>query len=244
MECDIFSALPGIQFFAEHGYADRVDDTLLRANFRGICNSELDTWVKACDLDHIPEISNAKMSHGNPSKWLLWQDPLLSIFDPLIKNPPALQAHYKKLAETLLRAARSPAANRRLLFPALLAQTLALKCNLRRELALAYRAGNHTRLWQLAGDIKALSRAVAKLRNEHCALWLSLYKPFGLEVLECRYGGLQARLDGLIGRIDDYLKGRVKEIPELAAKLEPPVKRPAGECVFQYARAATPSAIK
>jgi len=60
MECDLFSALPGIQFFAEHGYADRVDDTLLRANFRGICNAEFDTWVKVCDLDQIPEISNPK----------------------------------------------------------------------------------------------------------------------------------------------------------------------------------------
>ena len=244
MECDLFSALPGIQFFAEHGYADRVDDTLLRANFRGICNAEFDTWVKVCDLDQIPEISNPKTSNGNASKWLLWQDPLLSIFDPLIKNPPALQAHYAKLAETLLREARRSPANRRLLFPALVARTVALKCNLRRELALAYRAGNHTRLWQLIKDVKALAKAVAKLRDEHCALWLSLYKPFGLEVLECRYGGLQARLDGLINRIDDYLKGRTRDIPELAAKLEPMVSMPAGDCSFDYARAATPSVIK
>ncbi|MBU0715574.1 MAG: beta-N-acetylhexosaminidase [Verrucomicrobia bacterium] len=244
MECDLFSALPGIQFFAEHGYADRVDDTLLRANFRGICNAEFDTWVKVCNLDQIPEISNPKTSHGNASKWLLWQDPLLSIFDPLIKNPPALQAHYEKLAETLLRAARRAPANRRLLFPALVARTVALKCNLRRELALAYRAGNHTRLWQLTKDVKVLNKAVAKLRDEHCALWLSLYKPFGLEVLECRYGGLQARLDGLINRIDDYLKGRIRNIPELAAKLEPLSSMPAGDCVFNYDRAATPSVIK
>lgn len=244
MECDLFSALPGLQFFAEHGYADRVDDALLRANFRGICNAEFDTWVKVCDLDQIPEISNPKTSHGNASKWLLWQDPLLSIFDPLVKNPPALQAHYEKLAETLFRAARRSSANRRLLFPALVARTVALKCNLRRELALAYRAGNHTRLWQLTKDIKALGKAVAKLRDEHCALWLSLYKPFGLEVLECRYGGLQARLDGLINRIDDYLKGRIRDIPELAAKLEPLVSTPAGDCTFGYGRAATPSDIK
>jgi len=155
-----------------------------------------------------------------------------------------LQAYYAKLAETLLRASRRSPANRRLLFPALVARTVALKCNLRRELALAYRAGNHTRLWQLIKDVKALAKAVAKLRDEHCALWLSLYKPFGLEVLECRYGGLQARLDGLINRINDYLKGRTRDIPELAAKLEPLVSTPAGDCSFDYARAATPSVIK
>ncbi len=244
MECDLFSALPGLQFFAEQGYADRVDDALLRANFRGICNAEFDTWVKACDLDQIPEISDPKTSHGNASKWLLWQDPLLSVFDPLIKNPPELQAHYEKLAATLSGSAKRSPANRRLQFPALVAHTLALKCNLRRELALAYRAGNQTRLWHLIKDIKSLSQAVTKLRDEHRELWLSLYKPFGLEVLECRYGGLQARLDCLILRINDYLKGRIKEIPELAAKLEPVVASPAGDCSFNYDRAATPSVIK
>lgn len=246
MECDLFSALPGLQFFAEHGYADRVSDTLLRANFRGICNAEFDTWVKVCDLDQIPEISDPKTSHGNASKWLLWQDPLLSIFDPLIKHPLALQAHYAKLAEILFAAARRSPANRRLLFPARVAHTLALKCNLRRELALAYRAGNRTRLWHLTNNIKALNKAVAKLRDEHCALWLSLYKPFGLEVLECRYGGLQARLEGLSARLNDYLKGRIRDIPELAAQLEPLFAKPepAGDGMYGYARAATPSAIK
>ena len=93
-------------------------------------------------------------------------------------------------------------------------------------------------------DIKAFGKAVAKLRDEHCALLLSLYKPFGLEVLECRYGCLQARLDGLINRIDDYLKGRIRDIPELAAKLEQLVSTPAGDCCFNHARAATPSVIK
>lgn len=244
MECDLFSALPGLQFFAEHGYADKVDDTLLRANFRGICNAEFDNWLKICDLDQIPEIGDPKISHGNPSKWLLWQDPMLSLFDPLIKNPPALKTHYERLAEFILRASKRSPANRRLLFPALVAQTVALKCNLRRELALAYRAGNQTRLRQLTRDIAILRQAVAKLRDAHCDLWLSLYKPFGMEVLECRYGGLLARLDGMTTRIDDYLKGKVRDIPELAAKLEPISTMPAGDCVFGYGRAATPSTIK
>ena len=30
MECDVFSALPGLQLFAEHGYADAVDRVAAR----------------------------------------------------------------------------------------------------------------------------------------------------------------------------------------------------------------------
>ncbi len=47
MECDVFSALPGLQLFAEHGYADAVDPALLRANFRGSCDAVLDDWIQA-----------------------------------------------------------------------------------------------------------------------------------------------------------------------------------------------------
>jgi len=246
MECDLFSVLPGIQFFAEHGYADRVDDALVRANFHGICNASFDTWVKACDLDKIPEISNPKTTCGNAGKWLLWQDPLLSVFDPLIKNPPALKAHYEKLAATLRRAAGHSPANRRLLFPALVAHVVALKCTLRRDLVSAYRAGDHARLRQLTRDIRRLIKAVVELRAAHCALWMSLYKPFGMEVIEGRYGGLQARLEGMIGRINDYVEGRVREIPELAVTLEQMETNslPAGDYHFGYGRAATPSFIK
>ncbi len=243
MECDLFSALPALQCFAEHGYAERVDEDLLRANFRGICGSEFDTWVRASDLDRIPEIGDPKESHGNPSKWLLWQDPLLSLGDPLIKNPVALAAHYGRLADTLARAARRPT-DRRLQFPALLARVLSMKCTLRRELAVAYRADNRTRLRQLTHEVLALRQAAAKLRDEHSALWLNLYKPFGLEVLEGRYGGLLARLDGLAARLDLYLKGRLRDIPELTVKLEPLSTLPAGDCRFNHARVATPSVIK
>jgi hypothetical protein len=49
MECDVFSALPGIQFFAEHAYADSVDEQQLRANFRGSCDAEFDDWVGPVD---------------------------------------------------------------------------------------------------------------------------------------------------------------------------------------------------
>ncbi|MBI2440969.1 MAG: family 20 glycosylhydrolase [Lentisphaerae bacterium] len=244
-ECDIFSALPALQFFAEHGYSDRVNNALLRANFRGICQGEFNAWVKACDLDLIPEISNPEMSASNAGKWLLWQDPALSIYDPLIKDPSALKIHYERLAASLARAARHPPANRRLMFPALAARAVALKCNLRNELAIAYRAGNQTRLKQLAQEIEALLKAVAKLQSEHTALWLSLYKPFGLEVLEGRYGLLRARLERLHSRVADYLKGRINAIPELAARLEPLGSVSASDGhYFTHARSATPSVIK
>jgi len=50
-------------------------------------------------------------------------------------------------------------------------------------------------------------------------MWLATYKPFGLEVIERRYGGLIARLQSLFDRLKDYLEGDVQSIPEL--EIEP-----------------------
>lgn len=76
-------------------------------------------------------------------------------------------------------------------------------------------------------------------------MWLATYKPFGLEVIEKRYGGLRARLESLSDRLYAYLGGRVLEIPELEVRLEKIGPRTPGDLPsVAYARVATPSCIK
>ena len=202
----MFSTLPGLQLFAEHGYADAVDPALLRANFRGSCDAVLDDWLKASDLDSVPGLADPAKSCANVSAWLLWQDPLLALMDPEVAGG-SLRGHYEKLSAALFRAAKKTRASRRLIFPARLARALALKCELRRNLAEAYAAGNRRKLTKLLeGDLAALRKAVEELWKCHRDLWLATYKPFGLEVIEKRYGGLRARLESLSDRLYAYLQ--------------------------------------
>ena len=46
-EYDLFSILPGLQYFAEQGYTadNKIEENLLRSNFRGICGGNIDDWV-------------------------------------------------------------------------------------------------------------------------------------------------------------------------------------------------------
>lgn len=268
MECDVFSALPGIQFFVEHGYTagDTVDQQLLRMNFRGSCgaNADFDDWVKASAVDAPPGVDDPGKCHGNPGKWLLWQDPLLPIMDPLVEGLP-LREHYEKLAQVLFAAAeKANGGNRdsneadddaengydwgyRLLFPAYLAHALSLKSELRRRLATAYAQGDRATLRQMvASDIPALRAAVEDLWQIHRSIWMYTYKPFGWEVVEGRYGGLQARLATLADVVTAYLDGEVEEIPELEVTLErrPVWSAPGMLPEVQYARVVTPSMIK
>lgn len=247
MECDIYSSLPGIQFFAEHCYADAVDPELLRGNFRGSCDADFDDWVKAGELDRVPGIVDPADTFlaDNVSKWLLWQDPLLSLMDPHVEHLE-LREHYDGLADYLFEAAARKPSARRLQLPAYLSRVLALKFGLRRDLAAAYAAGDRERLQRIAAsDLAALRTAVDDLWRYHREMWLNDYKPFGLEVLECRYGGLRTRLESLSDRLAKYLNGELEEIPELEVKLEKIFTQEGCDLPYVgYARVATPSHIK
>ena len=244
-ECDLFSASPGIQYFAEHAYADSVDPARLRANFRGSCDADFDDWVRASDLDAIPCLKKPQESGTNVSKWLLWQDPLLAIMDPHIEGAN-LRAHYAQLAADLRVAARKGPTAARLRFPAQVAAALELKVHLRRGLAAAYAAGNRAQLRQLCDtDLPELRRRVRALWKAHRALWFGLYKPFGWECIDRRYGGLLARLETVSERLEDYLGGRVDSIPELEAELQRVFNLPEGGLpVIHASRVMTPSFIK
>lgn len=245
MECDLFSALPGLQFCAEHAYADDVDSALLEANFRGSCDADYSTWLKAAGLDCIPDPKQRAPTTTNVSKWLLWQDPILGFLDPHVDDLPALAAHYAALSQALARAATPATGDRRLGFPAAVAKVLALKCVLRRRVAAAYRRGDRKRLrGLLVHDLPVLRQAVDDLWRRHRRLWLELYKPFGLEVLECRYGGLRTRLESFSERLRDYLDGKAPSIPELEAKLEKIYAGDFRHLHFSHAQAKTPSVIK
>jgi len=245
MECDLFSALPGLQFCAEHAYADTVDGALLAANFHGSCDADYGAWLKAAELDSIPGQKDQTPSTTNISKWLLWQDPLLGFLDPQVDDLFALAAHYTALSETLFHAAETESGDRRLVFPASLAKVLAVKCVLRSQIADAYRAGDRKRLRGLvARELPALRQAVDDLWREHRRLWLSLYKPFGLEVLECRYGGLRTRLESFADRLQGYLDGTTPSIPELETKLEKIYEGDFRDLHLSHPQAKTPSVIK
>jgi len=245
MECDIFSALPGIQFFAEHAYADDVEPVLLRRNFRGSCEADFDDWFRGAELDSVPCLVDHARSHTNVSKWLLWQDPFLGLLDPEVADF-SLKEHYTELAQALSEAAAKDRASERLAFPAQVARVLSLKVNLRRDLVAAYRAGDKQAIRSmLEWDLRDLLRETTELWKRHRAMWLATYKPFGLEVIERRYGGLIARLQSLFDRLKDYLEGDVQSIPEL--EIEPQKiwdGSPDYLPTLNYSRAATPSCIK
>ncbi|SCZ87601.1 BZ3500_MvSof-1268-A1-R1_Chr2-2g05067 [Microbotryum saponariae] len=271
-ECDLYSALPGMLYQAEHAYtqAEEVDAGLLRKKFDGIAGADFDDYVFASKLDDTqPETQPISINtHYTPNiaKFLLWEDPFFSFLSPQYRGYD-LESHYLHVATYLEQALSSDfsamttiavphsvddfPANKRLQLPYLLARILSLKCHLRERLVHAYRHADHVEFTALAGPAKEsrLSRLralVKELKKVHRRHWFSLYKPFGWEVLDLRYGGLEARLETMHERLIAYLDPRdssVTRIEELEVDNEVVFEGQRLNLMLDYSRASRPQYV-
>lgn len=212
-----------------------VDIPLLKAKFDGITGGNFDDFVIASRLDDQSPETQTLDDHvhfsANTSKWMMWEEPFFGFVTPSVDAAGLdLQSHFEEL-NTYLKARLSltPSAgatdnsnspprglgdhplNARLRFPQLIAQALAIKADLRSKLASAYTSNNWEHLDELAGpypesSLRSLITTVRQLHNYHRQLWMSMYKPFGWETVDLRWGGLTARLTTMQTRIEKFLK--------------------------------------
>ncbi|MFX3635988.1 MAG: beta-N-acetylhexosaminidase [Candidatus Pristimantibacillus sp.] len=212
-----FAALLGLQLYAEHAYSEEKPTWEQLAERVKFCTGiEADAFMQMKDLDEIPgsEPNNSKQS--NPSKFLLYQDVLLGMFDKQIEGLD-LATHYAEL-ELRIHNKRDKDAVLDYLFevPEKLSAVLKRKSEIGIALKQAYDAKDNEKLRQLATDeLTAITEAVHKLRAAHRTQWLQMFKPFGWEVIDIRYGGVINRLDTASARILDYVEGRIPRIEEL-----------------------------
>ncbi|KAJ3145721.1 hypothetical protein HDU89_006956 [Geranomyces variabilis] len=269
-ECDIFSALPGFVYYAEHCYTPDADISWssVRSTFAGVCGGNLDDWMYASKIDVPLEAMDKTRFPPNVSKWILWNDPFYGFLSPQYEGLN-LQDHYQEIASYLRTASSEDALalyplNARLEFPALIAETLTIKLGLRDRLVSAYKSTDPCReLFECAqGIVQKLRQSVDTLwRHHRDRIWLTTYKPFGMEVVELRYGAIRTRLetlqdrllafcardrpDGLATSAGMFVPGmRVpprEELPELDVVLREVYASIGLEVVVDFARAYTPS---
>ena len=218
-ESCLMGILLGMQLYAEHGYAAEVPQADWYARFAFCCHGEAEAFAALKYMDEIPEAlgenGNCLRTPVNPSRWLLWQDPLLGLLDANV--PAGAGAHYARLAENMARYGReSPAHAEMFAFYATACQALALKAELGVKLHAAYCAGDREALASLADSAAGPVRgAVTRLRDAHFALWMHTNKPLGWETLDIRYGALLRRLETVRERVQAYLSGKAQALPEL-----------------------------
>jgi len=235
-----YTALLGLQLFAEHGYARELSEEKLRERFEFCNNAPFDAFMGLKDFDEVPGTEGCDGKMYNPSKYLLWQDLLLGLFDVNVAGL-SLSQHYCNLAEQY-RLYKQQNKKWAFVFDVYesLASLLAVKAELGLRINQYYHSDDRDALKSLVEkDLAELSLRTYTLREKHRELWHITNKPFGWEVLDIRYGGLINRIDTTSWRLTSYLEGELNEIPELEEKK---LRYDRGSIEqYSYRRIATPS---
>ncbi len=225
----ITSVLPLI-FYAEEAFSEQCSEEAMDRKLKMLGFGSVKDWMLLNRFDCLPGTDETNKKACDPSKALFYQDPLLGLFDGQYAGYD-LYGHYGRLAADLREAEkRGGRAQEMFSCYRVLAEFLAVKANLGKDLRKAYLAED--RAWLACIEEEQLAVCLEELETFHEyreKIWFEENKPQGYEVLDIRLGGLRARLKSAGKRIRAYLEGEIEEIPELLEERLPYEKNTDGK---------------
>lgn len=217
-ECPMVASLLALQLYGEYMYQGSYDEKVLAQRFARCCQADAQAFLELSQLNFLPGIHGHPGNPVNACKFLLYQDPLVQLFEADTKGIP-MADHFAALAPKYESYAQeNPAYSLMFRFYAALARLLALKCRWHENAADAVRQGDREAAAQLAAGIPAAVAAADTLRALWRQLWERYNKPYGFEIIDGRQGALRARLLTAGEKMADFAQGKVDDIPELTSE--------------------------
>lgn len=208
-ECSDMAVLPVLCYAAEFEYGH--ED--YSAAFYALTDMEAEKFLDVESANLVDEY--LEPNHNNPSKYMLYNDCIGGLMDPLVKEGDA--AVYEKHIRNL-KAVEKIAGRYSYIFT-----TQRCLCE---ALQIKYELGVKTRNAYKTGDPKAIKDLVKtlyyplikKLEQFYAALeyqWSVENKPHGFEVQDYRLGGLIKRVEHCAARLIRFANGKDARIEEL-----------------------------
>lgn len=215
-EASQFSILPGLFEDARLVY----EDDLPEAAFYALTGIREEDYMKLDLSNPLPEREDRV---NNAGKFLLYNDALLGVFDPLAQQ--LAEGYYEDAAKQLEQAVRDSSGSSLcyvLKTQASLCRVLQDKANLGMVIRAAYGAGDREKLREIAEEaIPQLLEKLDRFYQDFRKQWMSENKAFGFEVQSLRIGGLRQRILEVQQRLEEYLSGEITEIDELEKPVLP-----------------------
>lgn len=209
-DCSFYAALPGLFAAAQMAYGN---DNLKNIAEKFSEMFDYDFW-EFMNLE-LPNITADEESHRhNPSKYLLFNDPLLGLFDYTVHD--GMKARYTAAAAVLEKSIDGREYDYLFDFYAKLTRLLAHKCDLGIRLKNAYMAKDRQMLKKLADEeFPPMQVLVRQVYEAYRTLWYKENKSIGFELQEMRFGALLLRNENCQRMIYEYLNGELPVIQEL-----------------------------
>lgn len=214
-EASQFAALPGLLMYAEKLNRNILGELDIASVFADLFGTELETFLLLDIPNMVPDGKDINAYLGfNPSKWLLYGDPLCGRADRWIH--PSYKEFYAECEKKLSPHKKDAAFG--YLFETLTALCAVLKnkATLSLQLRDAYLSGNKEALAEIIGVIPETVRDLDTFLGAIRRQWYRENRLFGFENIEMRLGALRARLMGVASTVQLYLDGQIDNLAPLA----------------------------
>ena len=214
-ECSIYASIPSLALYSTFDFEGKCHDKYLSKLLKTVTGDSLAIWA---DLELPNKIRSELNPYENPSKPLLYQDPLNGIFDGKVKKEYSniYLSHYQKLKKD---AKRSRNFSHLYLTLASLCNFLEIKSTIGVKLREAYQSHNIDKLKLCLKDLKSSIKRLEKFKNDFYHQWILENKHQGYDVIDGRLGYLNNRLTTSYNLVKDYLDQKIDSIPELEEKI-------------------------
>jgi hypothetical protein len=215
--CEFDSALTGLAFAAAECYGEELGS--LEARHKAVCGIGYEESLLGSQIEFPPlEVQN-RWGADCMAAATLWDDPLLGMHWRSLdaRHPghwPKAAEHYRALSAQLARH-RGERQAVDLAHAAALAELLSAKIGFRMKLEQAYSKRDRGELEAVLDSVPGLVGLTEQLEESFRRQWLRRNKPFGLEALQVRLGGLRQRFLEAGRALRELLAGEQESIAEL-----------------------------
>lgn len=243
-ECNLYTLQYGLAIFGEYNYTGHWDAEEAEKRFRASSGMDAQAFLTISKLNELPGLVRQPNSTANPCRVLLYEDPLLPLFEADLPRNEEYIPYYEELAAKFEAFAReNEPMHLQLEAYACMARALVLKCRWRMVAAPAVRNGDRQAAKELLSLAEENLEALRALRRAWYNQWMAVNKPFGFEVLDIRLGGAIARFETARDRMAEFAQGLLEDIPELREEKLPYQTDEEGQYVCRnlWAHMVTPS---
>ena len=213
-EASQFAPLPVLLYFAEHIYAGNTTTEFLEKRSLECFNIGFEALLTLDAPNELPGITIEAGKPLNPSRYLLYNDPLEGILDRHF-DPETAPDGFKAAAERLEKYTSHESFGYMYKTLAALCRLLALKCDVSVLLRKAYLEKDTGTLSAMADKISTMIDLLDDFIENFKKQWYYENKTFGFGNQEIRLGGLRQRLVSTRARVIAYVNGEIDRIEEL-----------------------------
>lgn len=234
-ECNLLSLLYGMVIYGEFCYHDTHDPQRCAARFREICDADAKAFEDLTLFNKLPGINDWSARPVNAAKFLLYQDPIVPLYDDDLKGVDT-ESHYAALeADYAGYRAENPAFAQLLGFYEQLARALKVKCAFHLRAGRTVRSNDRAGAAECAAIAKEAAAELEKLRVTWRELWYATNRIYGFEIIDVRVGGVAARMESAAVLMEAFAAGRIETIEPLAEEPLPYTDLPGGALRGSYA---------